>query len=102
MPRTPSQSIIAGAPRRAPARGRDAGQGRNPADRVRELSDKTDELQRLQSGQSRGTDDYEREVDLVEEIAAGWCELKAHYRGPSSAPCRAPLFVSADGKKAGW
>ena len=102
MPPKPSPNPIAGSPRRAAARGHDAGQRRHPADEVRALSGDVDQLLRLESLEARSTADHDRKVALVEKLAAGFCQLRQHYRGPSAAPCRAPLYVSADGMRAGW
>ncbi len=106
MPPKPSQSDIAGLPRRAAARGHDAGQRRHPAptaaDRLRELSDEVDEAMRLESLGPRGAAEHDRLVAMIETIAALGCALKEHYRGPSSRPCRLPAYVSADGTRCGW
>ena len=102
MPPKPSQSMIAGLPRRAAALSREAGQRRNPVDSLRGLSDDVDQLLRLESLEARSVAEHERKVALVEKIAAGFCELRQHYRGPTTERCRAPLFVSADGTQAGW
>ncbi len=102
MPPKPPQIQIAGTARRAAARAPVAGQRRNPADEVCRLSDMADQLLRLYSVSNGTTADRDREIDMVEEIAAGWCALKAHHRGPSSTPCRKPLWMSPDGKKAMW
>lgn len=102
MPHAPSQSSIAGASRRAPARGPDAGRGRTPADEVRSLSDDLDQLLRLESLEARSAAEVERKIALVEKLAAGFCGLRQHYRGRAERPCRPPAFVSPDGRKAGW
>ncbi|MGI4730917.1 MAG: hypothetical protein ACRYFW_04110 [Janthinobacterium lividum] len=102
MPPKPSQSDIAGLPRRAAARGHDAGQRRHPdpADEARALSDDVDQLLRTESIETRSAEAVERKIALVERIASRACGLRQHYRGPSSKPCRGPIFVSADGTKA--
>lgn len=100
MPSSPSPALT-GAPRRAAVRGLD-GQRRNPADVARDMSDELDEFMRLESVGPRSTADHERLVALAEAIAARGCALRAHYRGPSTQPCRAPLSRSVDGTKAAW
>lgn len=102
MPPKPSPNAIAGSPRRAAASCPSAGQRRNPADEARTLSDDLDQLLRLESLQARSVADHECKVELVEKLAAGFCRLREHYRGPSTRPCRAPLYRSADGRKAAW
>lgn len=95
----PAASLAAAA--RGAARAPDAGR-RHPADLARLLGDDVDQLQRLESLQARSASEHDRKVALVERIAATACELRAHYRGPSSTPCRAPRWCSADGTQAVW
>jgi hypothetical protein len=74
----------------------------NLADQLERITPRFDELtQRARLGVDRGIP--ARELHELEDLAQGIArDLVAPFRGAGARPVNPPVYVSADGTKAGW
>ncbi|WP_288338580.1 hypothetical protein [uncultured Sphingomonas sp.] len=94
----PRRSTTAGADRRAAAASPGA-QRRHPADDLEAARDRLEALIRQVRDGARS----QRHVDELEEEAQAISRaILASFRGPDARPTAAPLYLSADGLRAGW
>ncbi|MBB4611509.1 hypothetical protein [Sphingomonas yabuuchiae] len=95
----PSRTTTAGGAGRAAAASPRGEQRRHPADDLESVRDRLEALiRRVRHGARSHADFHDQETE-AHRIAR---DLVKPFRGPDARPVNPPLWVSPDGRSAGW